>query len=257
GGGGGGGGGGGTLPPPTDDLPERQAFLIGMPDGTVRPNAGITRAEVATIFFRLISDDTRTASWSQSNPFDDVALNQWFNNAVSTTTNMNLFQGVGDGLFAPGRGITRAELAAVLVRFAGVDTGLFTTDDDQFSDIAGHWAQAYINEAARQGWIEGAQGLGGPFLPNQPITRAETAAMVTRIFARLVYSVDDLLPDRIRFSDLTNQNAWFYLYMASATNSFTYEREAGEIYLTWVEIIEPRDWRVLERPESQPGDILQ
>ena len=242
-------------PPPPPPAPERQAFLIGMPDGTARPNANITRAEVATIFFRLIADDTRTANWTQENPFDDVELQRWFNNAISTTTNMGLFQGVGDDLFAPNRSITRGELAAVLVRFAGVDTGLFSASE-QFSDIAGHWAQSYINEAARQGWILGY--ADGTFRPNQPVTRAETAAMVCRIFERLIYSVDDLLPDRVRFSDLTNQNAWFYLYMASATNSFTYRRaNADDIFLTWIEIIEPRDWRVLERPESRPGDILR
>jgi len=262
GGGNGGGGGGGVVPPPPppppSDTPERHAFLIGRPDGTIRPTDNITRAEVATIFFRLVSDETRTDNWTQENPFSDVIICNWFNNAVSTTTGMGLFQGVGDGSFAPQRTITRGELAAVMARFIGADTGLFSVGDDQFNDIAGHWARAYINTVAELGWVQGPQGIGGPFHPNQPITRADTAAMVNRMFGRLVYSTDYLLYDMVTWPDNMRENAWYYLYMQSATNSFTYElRAEGQSYLNWLEIIEPRNWRVLERPYSEPGDILR
>ncbi|MCL2569520.1 MAG: S-layer homology domain-containing protein, partial [Oscillospiraceae bacterium] len=99
GGGNGGGGSGGTVAPPTPQPPvlERQAYLIGKGDGLIHPQGNITRAEVATIFFRLITDEYRTEVWSQTNPFPDVALQNWFNNAVSTTTNANIFRGFPDG----------------------------------------------------------------------------------------------------------------------------------------------------------------
>jgi hypothetical protein len=264
----GGGGGGGTTVTPPDREPDatpgderlvRHAYLIGNDLGLVRPRGNITRAEVATIFFRLISDAERETYWMQTNPFTDVALEQWFNNAVSTTTNMGLFQGVSADTFAPQRNITRGEFAAVLVRhFAngeGVDLASFADLSDQFNDIDGHWANSYINIAAENGWVQGSEGLNGPFNPNQAVTRAEAAAMINRIFGRLQRSVDDLLPDMLTWPDNANVDAWYYLYIQSATNSYAFEWHVGGVYENWLERITPRGWTVLERPDSRPGDI--
>ncbi|MCL2568116.1 MAG: S-layer homology domain-containing protein [Oscillospiraceae bacterium] len=257
-----GGSGGGITPPPSDD-PWREAFLIGVSGGDgsrwINPRANITRAEVATIFFRLIDDDVRADYWMQTNPFDDVALNQWFNNAVSTTAHMGLFVGVGNDQFAPQNNITRGELATVLVRFMYRDqTGTFSAplnDSDQFNDIAGHWARSYINEATRQGWIEGDTGIGGQFRPSAPLTRAETAAMINRMFERLIETYDCRLYDMVSWPDNVNRNSWYFLYMYMATNSFHYRwRDNG--YMELREIIEPREWWRLERPNSQPEDIF-
>ncbi|MCL2588787.1 MAG: BspA family leucine-rich repeat surface protein, partial [Oscillospiraceae bacterium] len=151
--------------PPEPLLLERQAYLIGTDNGLVRPNASITRAEVATILFRLISDTDRTAYWSQANPFPDVLLGHWFNNAVSTTTRMGLFQGRADGTFAPNQPITRAELATVLTRF--MDATGHTAAGDIFNDISGHWANMYINAAGTFNWVQGPHGKGGAFYPDR------------------------------------------------------------------------------------------
>ena len=234
---------------------ERQAYLIGSGNGQINPNGNITRAEVATIFFRLISDGERAEFWTQQNPFPDVAINDWFNNAVSTTTNMDLFQGVGDGTFAPNRTITRAELATVIVRFMAVADNTPPVQN-QFNDIAGHWAGDYINLAAANGWVNGIQGLGGPFQPDRPITRAEVAAMVNRIFHRLPETRNDLLPNMRAWMDNLNPDRWFYLHMQAASNSYTYVMKENGINETWIEIRAPRDWTVLERPDSRPGNIL-
>jgi len=249
------GGGGGRPNPPSDNNPQREAFLIGHL-GTIDPRNNITRAEVATIFFRLVQDEVREAYWAQANPFDDVALQQWFNNAISTTTNMGLFTGVASHRFAPEQNITRGELAAVLVRFMDRDQiGTFATSGDRFSDIAEHWARAYINEAAVQGWIQGFPD--GTFRPNQAITRAETAAMINRMFQRLIETPDCRLANMITWPDNQNPNSWYFLYMYMATNSYTYRPRAdSDTYKELIFIIEPREWWRLERPDSVSGDIF-
>ncbi|MCL2568540.1 MAG: S-layer homology domain-containing protein [Oscillospiraceae bacterium] len=251
GGGGNGGGGGGTT-----DLPSRQAYLIGTEEGLIRPHANITRAEVATIFFRLITDADRAANWSQTNSFPDVELNHWFNNAVSTTTRMGIFQGRPDGTFGPNDPITRAELATAVTRFMDV-AGLANTGNNLFSDIQGHWANVYINAAAMNSWVQGPDGLGGAFYPDRPITRAETAAIINRIFQRLPETTADLLPNMVTWPDNANTNAWFYLYLQSASNSYTFRMKADGIHESWVTLVPVRDWAVLERPNSRPEHILR
>ena len=249
------GGGGGTLAPPSGNNPQREAFLIGR-TGTIDPRNHITRAEIATIFFRLVEDEVREAYWVQTNPFDDVTRNRWFNNAISTATNMRLFTGVASGQFAPEQNITRGELAAVLVRFMDRDqVGAFARGGDRFSDIAGHWARAYINEASAQGWILGFPN--GTFCPNQAVTRAETAAMINRMFQRLIETPDCRLTNMISWPDNQNPNSWYFLYMYMATNSYTYRpRTDSNTYKELISIIEPREWWRLERPDSVPRDIF-
>jgi len=247
---GGGNGNGGTQPPPPG--PIHHAYLIGLPDGTIRPHANISRAEVATIFFRLMSDAGRASYWLQTNTYPDVVLNHWFNNAVSTTTNAGLFQGVPDGTFQPTRAITRAEFATVIARLMSASYN----GAPLFNDISGHWAERYINAVAHYNWAWGADGLGGPFRPDDLITRAETAAIVNRVVDRLPEELDDLLPGMRTWPDNANTTTWFYLYIQEATNSHHYVRKADGIHETWTQLLPPRDWAVLERPNSRPGDIL-
>ena len=259
GGNGGGDGGNEITTTAPHQYPQRQAYLIGYASAgelrPIRPQGNITRAEVATIFFRMITDQARAEYWSQGNPFDDVQLQNWFNNAISTTFNMGLWdeRGFGDGLFMPNQNITRGELAVVLVRFMDYPNEPVATGIDQFNDIAGHWASGYINEAARKGWILGYPD--GSFGPSEPITRAETAAMINRIFNRLPETVNDLLPDMITWPDNMNVNAWYYFYIQAATNSYTYRMKADGIHETWIQLLTPRNWALLERPESTPNSI--
>jgi len=230
------------------------AYLIGFDDGLVRPYGTTTRAQVATIFFRLMPDQTRAQYWSQSNSFPDVDLEQWFNNAISTVSNSGAILGLPDGTFQPNRAITRAELAAIMVRFMNVAPVEGVT---QFNDISGHWASAYINAAALQGWAFGYEGIGGPFRPDQSITRAETAALINRMLNRLPGSPEDLLPGMKVWFDNLNTDAWYYLYIQEATNSHYYERSADGIHESWTQLIQPeRRWELLERPYSHAWSFL-
>ena len=240
--------------PPTPTIPfnpTHHAYMIGDNYGNVRPNASITRAEVATIFFRLVTDDYRTQMWTQTNPFPDVQLNNWFNNAVSTMANAGVIVGMPDGSFQPQRAITRAEFAVAMTRFF---EGLPTEGTNMFPDIADHWAAAEINAAARLGWVTGMPN--GNFEPNRPITRAEAAALINRILGRLPRTANDLLPGMVTWADNANTNAWYYLHIQEATNSNEFVMQADGIHKTWTALLNPRDWQVLERPNSRPQDII-
>ena len=231
--------------------PAHHAYMVGDTNGMVRPNAGITRAEVATIFFRLITDDYRTQMWAQQNTFPDVQMSHWFNNAVSTMANAGVFTGMPDGTFQPQRAITRAEFAVAMTRFF---EGLPMEGANMFPDIEGHWAAAEINAAARMGWITGFPN--GNFAPNQAITRAEAAALINRILGRLPHTANDLLPGMVTWADNANTNAWYYLYIQEASNSNEFVMQADGIHKTWTELLNPRAWEVLERPNSTPTDIM-
>ena len=257
GGGTGGGSGSGARPPvtpPTPSIPfspTHHAYMVGDTNGMIRPNASITRAEVATIFFRLVTDDYRTQMWTQQNRFPDVQMDNWFNNAVSTMTNAGVFTGMPDGNFQPQRAITRAEFAVAMTRFF---TGLPMEGANMFPDVAGHWAAREINAAARMGWVTGFPN--GNFAPDQAITRAEAAALINRILLRLPRTTADLLPGMVVWPDNANINTWFYLYIQEASNSNEFVMHADGIHKTWTELLRPRAWEVLERPNSNPWDII-
>ena len=237
-------------------LSERQLYLIGTEDGLIRPNANITRAEVATILFRLITDQARTTYWIQTNPYSDVELQNWFNNAISTMTNAGVFKGLPDGSFAPNQTITRAEMAVAIVRFMEEMDGMNLLGT-HFTDISGHWAANYINAAAVNGWVQGPYGLDGAFYPDRPLTRAEAAAIINHTSGRLQEHTQDLLSNMQTWPDNTNVNAWYYFYIQSATNSYTFRwGGTNDAFEQWVALIPARNWAVLERPESGPGDIL-
>jgi len=229
------------------------AFLIGFEDNTVQPGAVATRAQVATIFFRLMSDSDRARFWRQDNPFSDVELNDWFNNAVSTTSNAGIFIGMPDGTFQPHREVTRAELTAAVIRF--IDMSENNAGENLFNDISDHWAAGYINIAARNSWVIGYEGIGGHFLPNNAVSRAEAVAIVNRVLGRLPESASDLLPGMLTWTDNANPNAWYYLYIQEATHSHYYVRVEDGIHEIWELLITPRAWEVLERPDSRPEDI--
>jgi len=226
------------------------SYLIGYEDGTVRPRSNISRAEVATIFFRLICDEYRADIWSQENNFRDVSMRHWHNNAISTMANEGFLLGYRDGTFRPNNAITRAEFATIVSRFMNVRY----TGANKFSDIDGHWAATAINSVAYVGWVTGYGD--GTFRPNNTITRAEAAAIVNRIFLRHPESVEDLLPGMITWPDNANRNMWYYLHIQEATNSHNHEMKDCGIHETWTELIPPRDWRVLQLPTSTPQCIM-
>lgn len=212
-------------------------YVIGYTDGTIRPNNDISRAEVATIFFRLLTDEAREQYTTTAGNFTDVKAGMWCNRAIATLTNMGIIKGYTDGSFQPNKSITREELATIIARFAKLDVNTKT-----FSDINGHWAQKNIELAAGNGWINGYED--GTFRPNNNITRAETFAMINRVLDRQTESVSDLLPtsEMNMWSDNLNENAWYYKDVQEATNYHKCDRVGDSVYEKWTEKVPDIDW---------------
>ena len=221
---------------------DHYAYIVGYSeDGTVRPNANITRAEVATIFFRLLTDEARDQFWSTSNNFTDVAADAWYNNAISTMVNAGIIQGYEDGTFRPNNNITRAEFAAIASRF--MSSG-YDVEEDLFTDIANHWARQNINDAAMTKWINGYPD--GTFLPDKAITRAEAVTLVNNVLQRKP-DADHLLDSMIKWPDNMDTSAWYYEAIQEATNSHDYDLFEGAEYEIWTSLLENRDWAALEK----------
>ena len=244
--------GGGGSSRPTVDIPDdvptglngddHFAYIVGYPNGNVEPNGNITRAEVATIFFRLLTEEVRTANSTQSNSLSDVTRGQWFNHAVSTLSSMGIVKGHNDGTFAPNAPITRAEFAAIAARFDDKNTDT----SSKFTDIASHWAKNEIGIAANKGWINGYPD--GTFRPNQYITRAEAMTLVNRVLNRLPENSSDLLDSMIKWPDNSDASAWYYLAVQEATNSHAYsDKSKDDKYEKWTTIRDARDWTELEK----------
>ncbi|MCL2564139.1 MAG: S-layer homology domain-containing protein, partial [Oscillospiraceae bacterium] len=229
------------------------AYLIGLPDGTIRPSQPITRAEVAMIFFRVVDDEVRSEAWATnaSEMYTDIRAGAWFNNAVATMTNAGVFVGLPDGRFAPYAPITRGEAAVTIARFVSMGDDEIS-DVSFFSDIAGHWTEASVNMLAQLGWVKG--NGSGEFRPDDPITRAEMAALINRMLGRNIRSADDLHEDMRRWPDNANPNAWYYLDIQAASNTAEYVRNADGT-ITWVAILEPLDFTILNRPDATPADF--
>ena len=217
------------------------AYIVGYGNGEVRPQNNITRAEVATIFFRLLTDDVRAENLTKTNRYSDVAATSWYNTAVSTLSSMGIITGYPDGTFRPNAAITRAEFAAIAARF--------DNDGDKtaakFSDIATHWAKDEISIAYNNGWITGYPD--GTFGPQRDITRAETMTLVNRVLNRQPETEDDLLPNMTVWTDNANPKAWYYLAVQEATNSHYYEFKTNSQYEKWTALRETRDWKALEQ----------
>ena len=235
---------------PLADLPglntvDHYAYIAGYEDGTVRPNNNITRAEVATIFFRLFTDEYRETYWSTNNPFSDVAYTAWYNNAVSTTSNAGIIAGYPDGTFQPNNYITRAEFATIAARFLSEEY----VGPDLFTDISGHWAAEYINRAANAGWINGYPD--GSFRPNAYITRAEAMTLVNSMLGRMPHK-DHMLENMVKWPD-NPEAAWYYEAVQEATNGHDYdwyEEEDQLFYEIWTALQPNRDWAALEKEWS-------
>lgn len=217
------------------------AYIVGYGNGEVRPQNNITRAEVATIFFRLLTDDVRDGNLTKTNRYSDVTRADWYNTAVSTLSSMGIITGYPDGTFRPNAAITRAEFAAITARF--------DNDGDKtaakFSDIATHWAKDEISIAYNNGWITGYPD--GTFGPQRDITRAETMTLVNRVLNRQPETEEDLLPNMTVWTDNANPNAWYYLAVQEATNSHYYKFKTNSKYEKWTELRETRDWTLLEK----------
>ena len=216
------------------------AYIIGRDDGLVHPEATITRAEVATIFFRLLTDEARAEYLTETSPFHDVAPDAWYATAVATMEVMGIVEGRAPAVFDPDAPITRGEFAAIAARF---DSAPYD-GADRFTDIGGHWAAEYINQAAVKGWVEGQPD--GSFAPDRSISRAEAMTLVNRVLGRLPETADDLLDGMITWPD-NPPGAWYYLAVQEATNSHDYGRKADTVHETWTGLQPVEDWTRYEQ----------
>lgn len=218
---------------------EHFAYIVGYPNGLVLPNNNITRAEVASIFFRLLKEDVRKEYLTSENVFSDVNEGQWYNTAVSTLTSLGIITGRNKDSFRPDDYITRAEFAVISARFDDFDSSI----EYDFTDVKGHWAEKEIYEAAEYGWIKGYED--NTFRPNQSITRAEAMTLINRVLKREPENSNDLLEDMKKWPDNT-ANTWHYIAIQEATNSHTYVKK-NEIHEKWIKITGSIDWTVYEK----------
>jgi hypothetical protein len=193
---------------------EHRVYINGYPDETVRPNRGITRAEVATIFFRLLQDTYQNGTANTT--FSDVKADAWYSEAIAKLAQLGIIKGYEDGTFKPNNQITRAEFAAIASRFAQ----LSKTDNAVFSDVpATYWAYQEINSAYAKGWVNGYED--GTFRPGKNITRAEVAKLVNTMLNRLPKE----LPDNFRnpYTDIDTTH-WAYIHIMEASTKHDYQR---------------------------------
>lgn len=260
GGGGGGGGGSGAavevppkseiyfpgerdvLPPEHMDAPALNdtchfGYIQGRSDGLIHPEADITRAEVAAIFFRLLTDESRAYYWAESNPYSDVLTDYWCNREISTLTNAGILQGYPDGTFRPGDTVTRAQFVVICARFS-----TYKAQGKTFPDIQGHWAQSEIEQISAKGILTGY--ADGMFRPDQPITRAELIVLTNRMMGRTPKQHQNH-EDMIRWPDNMDTTAWYYADIQEATNSHLHAEEENTFLEQWAEVVPPPDWNAL------------
>ena len=211
------------------------AYVIGYPDGKVHPEGNISRAETATIFFRLLKADIRDGNLTADNDFSDVSDGQWHNKAISTMAKLGIVKGRRADSFDPDASITRAEFAAICARFNTKPV----ENSGSFSDISGHWAENEIERAAAFGWISGYPD--GTFRPDARITRAEAMTMINRVLCRMPQSESDLLDSMVTWPD-NKPSDWHYLAVQEATNSHDFDRK-GEVGESWTKLTSVPDWK--------------
>ena len=206
---------------------EHIAYVSGYADGTVRPNANITRAETAQMLYRLLTPETRNKNSRGSINYSDVSSSDWYYTSVRTLSNLDIIKGYSDGSFRPNANITRAEFAAMLCRFSDASGSAKTS----FTDISGHWARTSIEAVSAKGWVTGY--ADGTFRPNAKITRAEVMTMLNRMLGRLPASKADLLSGMTTFKDNSDPSVWYYLHVQEATNGHTYTTKSDGIHEKW------------------------
>ena len=219
---------------------DHMAYVEGYADGTVRPDGYITRAETATIIYRLIEEEYREDIFTSENSFSDVSTSRWYNKAVSSMANGGYILGYDDGTFKGDSNITRAEFISMLIRIIGVDE----TSTASFTDV-NHWAYQYIATAVSEGWIEGYPD--GTFKPDQYITRAEVMAIMNRVLCRGI-DEDSSLPDGLYVPADLSGGAWYYYEVIEATNDHEYTGTRPDEDWTSLDIDYSYDIETYENP---------
>lgn len=200
---------------------DHTAFLVGYAEGTFGPERNMTRAEVTTMFARLLTEQIE-ADKTYSSTFNDVAKNCWAANYIGYMQQFGIVTGYEDGSFRPDAPVTRAEFAAIASRFEKLTQG-----SKSFTDVPDtHWAVRYINFAATRGWVTGYED--GSFKPEHSITRAEVATVTCRLLERSADQtyIRSHIGELRTFADMT-ENHWAYWYAMEAANGHDYTKSGG------------------------------
>ena len=200
-------------------------YIVGYPDGEVKPNNNITREEVAAVFYRLLDTDYRATIESTDHQFPDVEQERWSNGSIATMAKGKFIVGDNFGLFNPANPITRAEFATIASKFApeGAEPA-----KEVFTDIADHWAKDYILTVAGQYWISGYGD--GSFKPDAYITRAEAMAIINRMLVRY----GDVNSEYAKQWPDVSHDDWYYRNVIEATTSHTFVRGTDGWKETWI-----------------------
>lgn len=213
---------------PTDGLnaTDHNAYLQGYPDGTIKPEADITRAEVVTILYRLLTEEKRAEIYTEDCTFADVPNDYWARTAIATMEKGGYINGYEDGSFQMNNPITRAEFVTIISRFAAPASGL----KSYYSDIAGHWAADNIKLAADLAWINGYED--GVFRPDDTISRAEVVKIINRMLVRYADSTS-FDPSTVKSFTDNAESAWYYYDIIEATNGHTFDRRDDGYNENW------------------------
>ncbi len=226
----------------TLDSEDHFAYIIGYPDGTVRPSNYISREEVTTIFYRLLRESKTIGLLDDKNSFTDISADRWSCKAILSMANSGYVKGYEDGNFRPEQYITRAEFATMATRYAMLEQN----KDLSFVDVNGHWAEEYINKAANAGWVKGYED--GSFGPEKYITRAEVMTIINRMLVRYV-DEEGLHADTKLWTDMDGSE-WYYYNVLEATNAHDYERKEDGKHEKWTEITPNKIWIELDEMEN-------
>ena len=197
------------------------AFLVGYDNGAFGPGRNMTRAEVATMFANLLTQRME-ANKTYPNTFHDVPKDFWAANYIGYVQQFGIISGYADGSFRPNAPVTRAEFAVIASRFEKLTEG-----GKHFTDVpSAHWAAKYIDFAATRGWVTGY--ADGTFKPENPITRAEVAAVTCRLLERSADQgyIRSHLNELRTFADLTEDH-WAYWYAMETANGHDYVKSGS------------------------------
>ncbi len=218
---------------------DHYAYVMGYPEGDIRPNGNITRAEAVTMIFRLLKEEVKVANLTEENVFVDVTADDWFNTAVSTLAKLGVVEGRTETTFVPNANMTRAEFATMFARLAEFEY----VAENKYGDMDNHWAKAFVEEVDAYGWIAGYED--DAFRPDNNITRAEAMTLINRVLQRVPENADALLEGMTIWTDNADVNAWYYLAVQEATNSHEYEVKGA--YEVWTKLTENKDWTTFEK----------
>lgn len=213
---------------PVDNVPlgklnmsDHFAYMSGYPDKSFNPNGAITRAEVATILFRLLEDADKGKFIAKSSTFSDVNVKSWYSKAVIYLSEKRLMTGDTDGKFRPNAPISRAELATAISKFYNLESNSAVN----VTDIKGHWAEKYIQSAFSKKWINGYEDQ--TFRPDMNMSRIDAASMINNALERKILKSN--IPENkiTHYTDILD-SYWGYEAIVEATNSHLYKKEADK-----------------------------